>query len=75
MINKDFLKRVLREEKHLLPLTDVKYVKVPRYDELSVKKFWPMLREDETFMKFMPEKSNDNKFPERDYFWNVANTV
>jgi hypothetical protein len=56
MINKDFLKKVLKEEKQLLSLTDVKYVNVPRYDELSVRKFWPMFRQDETFMKFMPEK-------------------
>ena len=44
MINKDFLKQVLTEEKKLLPLNQVKYVNVPRYDELSVKKFWPMLQ-------------------------------
>ena len=44
MINKDFIKKVLREEKQLLSLRDVKYVKVPRYDELSVKKFWPIMR-------------------------------
>ena len=43
MVNKDFLKQVFRDEKKLLPLTDVKYVNVPQYDELSVKKFWPIL--------------------------------
>ena len=75
MINKDFLKQVLNEQKKLLPLTDVKYVNVPRYDELSVRKFWPILRDDESFMKFMPDKDNTHIFPERDYFWNVANTV
>ena len=36
MVNKDFLKKVLSEEKKLLSLNDVKYVNVPRYDELSV---------------------------------------
>ena len=75
MINKDFLKKVLNEQKKLLPLTDVKYVNVPRYDELSVRKFWPILRQDKTFMKFMPDKDNEHIFPEREYFWNVANTV
>ena len=53
----------------------MKYVNVPRYDELSVRKFWPILRQDKTFMKFMPDKDNTQIFPERDYFWNVANTV
>ena len=41
MINKDFIKRVLQDEKRLLELKKVKYVNVPHYDELSVKKFWP----------------------------------
>ena len=50
MINKDFLKKVLKEEKKLLSLKEVKYVNVPFYEELSVKKFWPMLRQDETLM-------------------------
>ena len=74
-VNKDFLKKVLSEEKQLLPLADVKYVNVPRYDELSVKRFWPILREDQTFMKFMPDEDYKNTFPERDYFWNIANSV
>ena len=41
MVNKDFLKQVLREDKKLLQLNKVKYVNVPHYEELSVKKFWP----------------------------------
>ena len=75
MLNKDFLKKVLKEEKKLLSLKEVKYVNVPHYEELSVKKFWPILREDETLMKYMPEFANVNTIPDRVYFWNVANTV
>ena len=44
MLNKDFLKKVLKEEKKLLSLKEVKYVNVPHYEELSVKRFWPILR-------------------------------
>ena len=75
MINKDFLKQVLTDEKSLLPLNRVKYVNVPRYDELSVKQFWPILRQDETFVTYMPDPTTKNSLPERSYFWNVANTV
>ena len=75
MINKDFLKQVFRDEKKLLMLKDVKYVNIPKYDELSVRRFWPILREDETFMKYMPDQTHEHKIPEREYFWNVANTV
>ena len=75
MINKDFLKLVLTEEKSMLQLNQVKYVNVPHYDELSVRKFWPMLQEDDTFMKYMPNPTTEHYLPERVYFWNVANTV
>lgn len=43
MINKDFLKDVLTEEKSLLKLDEVKRVNVPLYDELSVVSLWPMM--------------------------------
>ena len=43
MINKDFLKDVLTEEKSLLKLEEVKRVNVPLYDELSVVSLWPMM--------------------------------
>ena len=42
MLNKDFIKQVIAEQKKLLPLSEVKFVHVPKYDELSVKKFWPL---------------------------------
>ena len=43
MINKDFFKEVLTEEKSLLKLDEVKRVNVPLYDELSVVSLWPMM--------------------------------
>lgn len=43
MVNKDFLKLVFTEQKSLLALSAVKWVSVPHYEELSVKKFWPIL--------------------------------
>ena len=36
VINKDFLKAVLAGEKQLMKKDDVKEIKVPKYDELSV---------------------------------------
>ena len=41
-INKDFLKQVMAEQKDLLPMARVRTVNVPLYDELSVRKFYPM---------------------------------
>ena len=42
-INKDYLKLVLSDEKKLMPLSEVKTVKIPSYDEISVKQLWPMM--------------------------------
>ena len=66
---------VLREEKSILPLYQVKWVTVPHYDELSVKQYLPRFQEDEEFMKYMPMITAESRVPERSFFWNVANTV
>ena len=47
MINKDFLREVLADEKDLLPLKEVSWINVPLFDELSVVNIWPMTKEDE----------------------------
>ena len=48
---------------------------VPHYDELSVKKFLPILLEDDDFRKYLPEPGKDERLPERAFFWNIAHTV
>jgi hypothetical protein len=48
---------------------------VPKYDELSVKKFWPLMQKDAIFMQYMPDPTPDGRMPEREYFWNVLNTL
>jgi hypothetical protein len=40
-VNKDFLKDVLSGKKQLLKKSEVNQVKVPHYDELSVRKLYP----------------------------------
>lgn len=55
MINKDFLKQVLTDSKKLLSLSEIKHVNVPHYEELSVKKFHPILSEDKNFASYMPD--------------------
>ena len=75
MVNKDFIKMVLTEQKSMLPLREIKWVNVPHYDELSVKKFLPKFSNDEQVMKFIPEVSIESRIPARDYFWNILNTV
>ena len=75
MYNKDFLRQVLAEDKDLFELKDVKFRIIPVYDELAVKKFWPMMKTDADFMKYFPDKLPNGRLPDRDYFWNVFNTL
>ena len=75
MYNKDFLRQVLAEEKELLLLKDVKFRIVPVYDELAVKNFWRMMKTNVDFMQYFPDKLPNGRLPDRDYFWNVFNTL
>ena len=75
MLNKDFLKEILVNQKRLLKLHEVKRICVPLYDELSVVKLWPMMRDDEEFMQFFLTKMPKGRVPDREYFFNIMNTV
>ena len=74
MINKDFLKEVLAEEKDLLELKDVKWINVPLFDELSVVNMWPMMKENKKIMMYFPIKLPKGRVPDRKYFFNILNT-
>jgi len=75
MINKDFLKQVFTHEKKLLKLAEVKFKHVPLYDELSVVKLWPMMKEDVDFMRYMPSSLPKGRIPDRDYFFSKCTPV
>ena len=55
MINKDFLRMILVEEKKLLTLAEKREVNVPRYDELSVNTLYPKFKNDAHFMAYFPD--------------------
>ena len=75
MMNKDFLKSVLAEDKKLFKLAEVKFRHVPLYDELSVVELWPLMQKDEQFMEYMPNQLPKGRKPDRDYFFNTMNTL
>ena len=75
MMNKDFLKDVLADKKRLIPLKDVIFVNVPKYDELSVKTVYPLIQKDKELMAFFPDKLPKGRLPDRDYTFNVLNTL
>ena len=75
MLNKDFLRDVFMERKGFLKLSDVKWRNVPFYDELSVKSLWPDLQKDKQFMYYMPSKLPKGRVPDREYMFNILNTI
>ena len=54
VINTDFLKEVLAGKKQLLEKSQVAHIKVPHYDELSVKQLWPQFSKDKAFLEYFP---------------------
>ena len=74
MLNKDFLKEVLTEEKKLLHLDEVKRISVPLYEELAGVKLWAMMQSDEQFMQYFPKKMPKGRVPDRCYFFNLLHT-
>ena len=59
----------------MLELKQVKWICVPVYDELAVHKIWPFITEDREMMRFFPSKLPKGRLPDREYFWNVVNTL
>ena len=72
IVNKDFLKEVLTEDKSLLRLDQVSRINVPLYDELSVINIWPMMKQDKKFMLYFLMAKG--RVPDREYFFNILNT-
>lgn len=74
MLTKDFLKQILTEEKKLVEIKEISMVKVPFYDELSVKNLWPKLQGAHDFMCHFPNKLPRGRLPDRTYFFNILNS-
>ena len=74
-MNKDFLKEVLAGKKQLMKKSVVQEIKVPRYDELSVKNLYPMFAKDAEMMSYFPSQYPKGKGAPRDYFFNILNTL
>ena len=75
MLNKDFLRQILAEEKKLLALSDVKWIEVPKYDELAVNSIFDRFKADEGLMAFLPDRLPKGRVPDRTYFFNVLHSL
>ena len=74
-ITKDYMKAILRGDKKLLPKSDVKQVKVTKYEEIAVKTMYPILAKRPEIKDYFPDSFPKGRVCDKTYFWNVSNTV
>jgi hypothetical protein len=75
MINRDYLREVMADQKRFLKMSEVRWVNVPQFEELSVQAIYPIIAKDAEVKIYFPEKLAKNKLPDRDYMYNVVNTL
>lgn len=75
MINKDFLKQVFAEQKTLLKRAELRTIVTPKFAEISVKNIFPKIQADPLLMKYFPDALPKGREPDREYTFNVLNTL
>ena len=75
MFTKDYAKDIFGEKKLLIRKKHVLYIDVPKYDELSVKNLYEKLLTLDNVRKYFPDKYPKGRQCDRDYMFNVANTL
>jgi hypothetical protein len=59
----------------LFRINQINYILVPIYEELSVKKILDMVKNESEIISYLPDELLTKKIPEREYFFNILNTV
>ena len=75
MFTREFAKEVLRGDKKLLKLKEVKFIEVVKYDELAVKHLYGEFIELPLMAEYFPNKYPKGRQCDREYMFNVANTL
>ena len=73
--NKDFLKQVFAGKKQLVPRNQIRPIEVPHYDILSVETLVKDVMTIPDLGKFFPEQKTHSNRPDRQFFFNIINTV
>jgi len=74
-IGKDFLRAVFAEEKQLIPLSEVKWVNVPKWPEVCVKDLYQHYAQDPEMNVYFPSSFSKGRQIDRAFFFNVLNTI
>ena len=75
MCTRDTLKEIFAGKKKLFKLKDVKFIAVPKYDEISVKKLYNKLIELDNMKDYFPNKYPKGRQCDREYLFNITNTI
>ncbi len=69
------MRDVLSEKKKLMKVNEARYINMPKYDELSVRNIFPKFIDDPLVMMYLQDEYPKDRFPDRQYFFTVLNTV
>jgi len=58
-----------------MPLKDLRPIVVPKFDELGVNKVAELMKDNEAFMSYFPTNLPKGRTANREYFWNILNTL
>ena len=72
---KDFVKLVFKGKKKFLKLSEVKFVHVIKYEELSVKNLYDKFMTLQGVQDYFPDKYAKGRVIDREFMFNVVNTL
>ena len=72
---RDWFKAVLKDEKKLIPIANIKSVIVPCYPELSLKKLLPEILNIPEVMTYMPHGLEKKMKCDRQWFFDILATI
>ena len=75
MVNRDFIADTLEGKKIMLKLSQVRHVKVPKYQELSVLNLHEEVLSDPEIRMYFPDSLPKGKLPDREFFFNILATL
>lgn len=75
MLTKDWMKKIFAGKKRLFKRIRVDFINVPKYDEISVKALYDKLLTFENMPLYFPDKYPKGRQADREYFFNIANTL
>ena len=74
-MNREFNKDLMRNNKKLIPIGDVKFINVPKMPELGVRKMFEMIDGDNMLREYLPDNFKKKRTIDRTWLYNVINTI